>query len=382
MTALAGARTESGVVAAARRAVARVVARTSEALLPPQVVTRLRKGREWRRWVDSLGPDSLADLTDAPADARRRVFKAHVTRVEIETHARCNRICPFCPNAQVDRRPNRTVTSADMLKRVFQELGEIDYRGQIIVARYSEPLANKAQLYEQMTLARGLVPNAILGITTNTDYLTRPILDRLRDIGLNVIYMSLYLRDHERWTLDLARDYGTKLAAKLGVPITRQLETPTNVRCDYGYPGVTLTSTCHNWDQYGTDRGGSVAQYSAEPRVGPCRDPFETFVVDYDGSVMPCCALRGDLPQHKDYVVANLADGGTSIFDVYAGRIAGWRRSMVAFGPKAAPCTTCSHRDIPRDLVAPVSRYLEKRLRAIGRSDLYQPAPPGAAAKS
>ncbi len=359
-----------------QRVISGVIARATETLLPPATVARIRKAREWRRWVASLSADSLADLTDAPLEAKQRVFKAHVTRVEIETHARCNRICSFCPNVLVDRRPNRTVTSAAMLERVFRELGAIDYRGQIIVARYSEPLANTAQLYEQMTRARALVPNAILGITTNTDYLTRPILDRLRDIGLRVIYMSLYLRDHERWSLDLARSYSARLAAKLQVPITRQLETPTNVRCDYGYEGVVLTSTCHNWDQYGTDRGGSVAQYSVEPRLGPCRDPFETFVIDYDGSVMPCCALRSDLPHHRAYVVGNLAAGAGSIFDLYAGRISAWRRSMVAFGDKDAPCRTCSHRDIPGDVAAPVSRSLERHLRAIGRADLYHPVPP------
>src|SRR5512135_2898687 len=51
----------AGAVAAARLLVNSAVARLTETLLPPQVVTRIRKGREWKRWVDSLGPESLED---------------------------------------------------------------------------------------------------------------------------------------------------------------------------------------------------------------------------------------------------------------------------------------------------------------------------------
>jgi hypothetical protein len=80
---------------------------------------------------------------------------------------------------------------------------------------------------------------------------------------------------------------------------------------------------------------------------------------------MPCCNLLSDRPEHQDFVIANLADPGTSIFDVYAGRLSGWRRSMVTFGPKEAPCTTCRHRDIPSASENTLASALASRLASL-----------------
>jgi MoaA/NifB/PqqE/SkfB family radical SAM enzyme len=353
--------------------VSHLIRKTTETLLPDEAVQRLRTAREWRRWVDGLTPEVLKNLTKAPPEVKRLVFKATVRRVEIETHARCNRICSFCPNVIIDRRLNQTLTDAQILDRVFEDLGGIDYAGQIVVARYSEPLANRPYLYDRLARARALVPQAQLCITTNTDYLTPAVLDKLEESGLNVVYMSLYLRNRERWSIELARAYTERLEKKLGARVLTKVEMPTNLLATYRYKGLDLRSTCHNWHQYGTDRGGSLPQYQQHERVGPCRDPFETFVVDYNGSVVPCCAIRSDLPEHRDLVVGNLSVPGTSIFDVYAGQLSAWRRGMVGFGHKGFPCTTCRHRDLPDDLVGPISRRLEKRLHQIGRAADYRP---------
>jgi hypothetical protein len=246
--------------------------------------------------------------------------------VEIETHARCNRVCSFCPNAIVDRRCNRTRTGADVLDRVFAQLGAIDYRGKIKVARYSEPLADVEALCERLTVARRLVPHAQLAIVTNTDYLTPEILDRLVGIGLNVVYMSLYLRDREQWSPGLAREYTRRLAERMGLRITAARESATGLRCTLGHPTIELSTACMNFDTYGTDRGGAMAQYAALDRAGPCREPFQTFVIDYTGQVVACCNVRSDLPEHAGLAVADLSDPDTSIFDVYATRLAGWRQ--------------------------------------------------------
>src|SRR5713226_9701804 len=81
----------------AKRGLSRLIARITETLLPRDAVDRLRTGREWKRWVDSLTPEILDDLAQASPDVKRQVFKRHVRRVEIETHAKRNRISSFCP---------------------------------------------------------------------------------------------------------------------------------------------------------------------------------------------------------------------------------------------------------------------------------------------
>lgn len=321
-----------------------------------------------------MTPEILDNLDEAQVELKRQIFKQHVMLVEIETHAKCNRICSFCPNSIVDRRLNKTLTDAELLDRVFRELGSIGYSRQIKVARYSEPLANAEYLYEQISSARALVPRAQLAIVSNTDYLTPRILTRLREAGLDVLYMSIYLKANEHWTLELANVYANRLAKKLGVRLATQKSTPVSLHCTYGFVGLELRSSCMNFDDYGVDRGASLGQYTGMKRVGPCWEPFETFVIDYTGAVMPCCNLRSDLPQHRDLVVADLSKPGTSIFDAYAGRLSAWRRSMVDFGQKDFPCTTCLHRDIPVSLAKPISARLRKRLTLLQKVDLLGPA--------
>lgn len=346
-------------------ALSRIIARSTEALLSPERVEALRAAREWRAWVDSLSPEALREMADATPEAKRRLFHRYVNLVEIETHARCNRVCWFCPNSLVDRRRNRTETNVEMLERVFGELGSIDYAGQIKVARYSEPLTNP-HLPERIEQARRLVPRARLAIVTNTDYLTADVLERLRAAGLNVVYMSMYLKDREVWSLPLAHEYVRRLSKKLGVRVASAVETPVSLRCEYEYDGLTLNSACIDFTRFGTDRGGAIDYYASAARVGPCREPFDTFVIDYTGAVVPCCNLRSDVPEQAPYVVADLSDPAVSIFDVYAGKLAGWRASTVAFGPKGAPCSTCRHRDVPALIVPKVRRSLERRLAEIG----------------
>jgi MoaA/NifB/PqqE/SkfB family radical SAM enzyme len=349
-----------------------LVAKVSERVLPEATLSRLRTVREWKQWVQSLTPEILDDQTNSSAETKRQIFKTYVRRVEIETHAKCNRVCSFCPNAVMDRRRNDTLTDEKLLDRVFEELGSIGYANQIVIARYSEPLANLEHLYERLGTAHRLVPHAQLAITTNTDYLTPTVLEKLITLGLSRVYMSIYLRSRERWSPEVAQGYNTRLVEKLGLQLVNSHQTAVTLQCSYRYKSLDLHSTCHNWDQYGTDRGGTLSEYSLRSRVSPCRDPFETFVIDYTGAVMPCCALRSDLPQGVDFSVGNLSTPGTSIFDIYAGHLSAWRRSMVGFGPKASPCTTCSHRDIPEELVAPIASHMEKRLHRIGRHQLLQ----------
>jgi len=351
--------------------VSHAIAKFTETVLPDEFVAQMRATRDWNAWADALTPEILDDLARASLETQRRLFKANVRLVEIETHARCNRVCSFCPNVIVDRRRNKTITNVEMLDRVFDELGSIDFAGQLKVARYSEPLADLDSLYPRIASARMRVPHAQLTIVTNTDYLNPAVLDKLNDLGLNVIYLSLYLKSNETWSVELARDYNERIAAKLGVQVTSKQETPIATHWTFRYKNLDLRSSCMNWDIYGVDRGDSMKQYAVGQRVGPCRAPFDTFVVDYDGSVVPCCNIRSDLPEHKKMVVANLSSLETSIFGTYAGRLSAWRRSMVGFGAKAFPCATCRHLDIPEKSATTIGAHLKKRLTEIQRAELY-----------
>lgn len=348
-----------------------LLAKITETVLPAAFVSRLREGREWKNWIAKLEPNLFDDLTNASTEIKKQLFSRFVTLVEIEVHAKCNRVCSFCPNVIVDRRKNNILTDAEVLDRVFDELGSIDYRGQIKIARYSEPLSNLPYLYERIKTARAKVPHAQLAIVTNTDYLKPTVLKALREAGLDKIYMSIYLRPSEKWSLKLAHQYNDKLASKLRIPISSRNETSYSLRCTYDYEGLDIQSACINFDDFGSDRGSLLEQYTSQERTSPCREPFETFVIDYTGKVMPCCNLRSDFPQHQDFIVGDLINKETNIFGIYAGRLAGWRKSMIGFGTKEHPCATCKHRDLSEGSVNSVSAQLQKQLFQIGRGELF-----------
>jgi hypothetical protein len=354
------------------RSFSRLLARTSEAVVPTAILCRIRERRDWKTWTGRLEKGLFEDLSDLSLDTKKRLFKKYISLVEIEVHAKCNRVCSFCPNVLVDRRKNGTVMDADVLDRLFDQLGSIDYRRQIKIARYSEPLSNLPHLYERIRSARARVPNAEIAIVTNTDYLKPAVLESLREAGLSKIYMSIYPRVSEKWTLAIANRYSERLAAKLGTPISSRSETPVSLRCTFDFDGLELHSACINFEYYGSDRGNLLEQYTQQDRLGPCREPFETFVMDYTGKVMPCCNLRSDFAEHKNYIAGDLTNEDQSIFDIYAGRLSGWRRSMVGFDRKETPCTTCTHRDIPVALVKPVSQTLQRHLIQIGKRELFR----------
>src|SRR5262249_15528341 len=97
-----------------------------------------------------------------------------------------------------------------------------------------------------------------------------------------------------------------------------------------------------NFDVNGCSRGGSVPIAIASVRTSPCLSPFYHVYIDYNGSVMPCCNLRSDVPAHQNAVVANLRDE-TDLFRIYASEtMAAWRRGLVGFRPKTGHCATCS----------------------------------------
>ena len=284
-----------------------IIAKASETVLSASVLSRLRTGREWRQWVRSLTPLILDHQTHAAA--RKSVGDRPVLRT--------------ISKSRLSLRQTRCGPSA----------------------RASCQTCNHDEHGLSDACCSGSAP----------------------DVGLTRIYMSIYLKANVRWTLDVARGYTNRLVKKLGLQLLSSNETGVSLQCTYRYKTLDLHATCHNWNEYGTDRGGTLEQHIQKERIGPCRDPFETFVIDYTGAVMPCCALRSDLPQGIKFAVGNLSEPGTTIFDIYAGQLSAWRRSLVTFGSKTSPCTTCTHRDIPEELTASIAARMEKHLQHIGR---------------
>jgi MoaA/NifB/PqqE/SkfB family radical SAM enzyme len=266
--------------------------------------------------------------------------------VEIETFTYCNRRCWFCPNASLPQRQDKAgnqYMDRALYKRILDDLESIGYRGNVQFGRYNEPLAERDVILDRITMAREWLPRAWLYTHTNGDFLTRDYLYALYIAGLNELQIQTYLGNDERWDEQAMLKRQAQQLGKLGLKIERIGCAVYGMRHQHktDYPGMDVWVDARNFDAIGTDRGGLLPIRQEEPRTAPCLVPFSALYIDWNGSVMPCCNLRSDVPEHQQYVACRLQDG-FSIFDAFVA-LHSWRKSLMRFGPKAAPCATCRY---------------------------------------
>jgi hypothetical protein len=252
--------------------------------------------------------------------------------------------------------------------RILDDLSDINYSGSITYSRYNEPLAEREIILQRIQQARQRLPRAHLFTHTNGDFVTRDYLDSLRVAGLNTLRIQTYLGNKEHWDDYKMVTRQSKQLARLGLtgtPIVNRPGVRYMVQTDY--KGMDVTIDARNFDDIGTDRGGLVQLRRKVARTAPCFIVFQHLYIDYNGSVVPCCNIRSDVPEHGNYVVGTLGTD-LSIFQAYA-NLSGWRRSLLTFGPKKAPCDTCAY-DPP-----PFNADLAKKLNEIATRMLPQQSP-------
>ncbi len=278
----------------------------------------------------------------------KKLFASSIRSVEIEVFTYCNRTCWFCPNATIDRRSTNRYMDEALYLRILSELAEINYRGVITYSRYNEPLADRIIL-ERIRQARAALPQAVLSTHTNGDYLTRAYLDQLRDAGLNRIFIMTYLGNNEPFSDQKVLSRLASKAVDLGLRCEFTLALAgVRYNATLAYDGMEVQIEARNYAEVGTDRG-KLIQLAPYVRTAWCPVVFDAFYVDWDGSVVPCCNIRSDAPEHRDYVVDHL-QSGISIFEAWASSgLVEWRKSLFNFEEKAAPCDSCRYAVLPED---------------------------------
>ena len=90
-----------------------------------------------------------------------------------------------------------------------------------------------------------------------------------------------------------------------------------------------------------SDRGGLISIARRTIRQSPCYAVYKHLVIDWDGSVMPCCQVRSDSPEHKNTVAGRIADGELDLVTAYL-KLASWRKGLASYGEKKGVCGTCN----------------------------------------
>ena len=322
----------------------------------------------WAHFLSILDRLTLEHNPSLDQVGKRALFKRNITLVELEPHAYCNRTCSFCPNSTIDRLSVKTALDRPLYERILDDLRSIDYDQVLRFARYSEPMADD-HIYEMVAMARLLLPRATIDIVTNGDYLNPVALRRLREVGLSTLRISVYLRKEIAWSPEAVMDEISRLARRMQIDSVPQPSTPDTVSVRFPYDGMEIVAFSHDFDLVGYDRGQTMPQL-IDPqyvRRSPCFLVATNFTVDFNGKVMPCCNLRSDHPDHKQFMLGDLAESRLSIFDVYANRISTkWRRSLAGVGEKQAPCNTCNQKTIEGQALINLKKVVDAKLSSLG----------------
>jgi len=283
----------------------------------------------------------------------KKNFASALKLIEIETFSFCNRKCWFCPNSFVDRISTNSIMPENIYLDLLDQLAEIDFAGELTYSRYNEPLSQRNLFIKRVKQAREKLPHAILRANTNGDYVTRDYIEELCDVGFNQLWIQQYLANHEKYNHEKMKIRAQKKIKKLNLPATILTDIPgCKLEYDLSYRDMTIHIRSRNFELDGSSRGDTVPIAAEYTRTQRCLQPSHNMYIDYNGSVMVCCALRSDVPGQESGIVGHISDG--KLWDIYASeKYKPWREHHKEDGPKEGFCKSC------RDSIPP--SYLENK---------------------
>jgi radical SAM protein with 4Fe4S-binding SPASM domain len=111
---------------------------------------------------------------------------------------------------------------------------------------------------------------------------------------------------------------------------------------DLPHPSLGIEARAVNYWKHEQNRGELIKAIKNDVvRTLPCHFPFYHFIIGFNGNIVPCCHFRADRKEHADYVIGNIADFETIYLAYTSATAVQWRKSLVGFGEKQAPCKSC-----------------------------------------
>lgn len=214
--------------------------------------------------------------------------------VEIELFSYCNRKCLWCPNSYIDRQSNSNRIDINVFCNLLQELKKTGFHGTISFSRYNEPFSDFLTLQNACMIIQDFLPKVKLVSNTNGDYINE-------DIIKNMLIDELTIMDYD----NKGRDFVLSKLQSWNVQNIKEYDhyfvgTYNNKKVLYYYSWKEVAKI--------SDRGGNLTEYSLQRREAPCYEPLYFIGVNYDGTVSPCCNVRSDCDNQKEYILGNLKE--------------------------------------------------------------------------
>ena len=246
--------------------------------------------------------------------------------IEFSLSGLCNRVCVFCPRSDPKEFPNLNKhMSIDSYISVMNDLKEINYKGGIIYSGFSEPILYK-HIFEVIKITKDLLPNNRIELITNGDHLKIDKLNKLFDVGLTQISVSLYDGPHQ-----IENFKQLQAEAKLSDDQFDLRYRWANVESDNGISyGINITNRAGAINLPNID----VVKLK-EGIKKKCFYPFYQIMVDYDGAVLLC-----NHDWHKKLILGNIND--ESILDIWNNEVYKQTRANLSNALRIdSPCNKC-----------------------------------------
>lgn len=269
-------------------------------------------------------------------------FIKNISMVEIEIFSFCNRKCWFCPNNFIDRNSKNIEMDKVLYVKILKELEFGDYDGFLSFSRYNEPFSDQI-IYDRTEIARNILPQAKLISFTNGDYLTHDVLRRIERLGLDYIFIQIY----ENFDKQIILNTMNEKMNSLKISLAPKLISENKIKFGGYLETLYIEMQARDYEKVGANRGGTIKILSTNKiRTIPCMIPFYHIYIDYNGNVVPCCNIRSDIEEHKQFVWGNIVND--SLMNIYFSRKAiDFRKHLFSFEEKKFfPCQFCSFEAI------------------------------------
>lgn len=271
----------------------------------------------------------------------RTRFKNNITIVEVENSSFCNRKCSYCINCKIDRTTKKEFLSQELFKKVIDELAGIDYNRILTFHRYNEPFADRNEMIlKRIEYARQKLKYARLVASSNGDYLNHEYLLKLKECGLDELYVQCHFdystnKSEEEIRRDI-KNVNKRLGNFKGKFIHKDNAV---IFCTVNSPLQVLTIEAKNFMIDGFDRGGVINLERSKIVEGPCYAPYTTLTIDFNGNVNICCNLVSYIKEHENYCVGNISNN--TIFEIYSSEKARKMQEKLYQGIRPIVCGRC-----------------------------------------
>ena len=277
-------------------------------------------------------------------DEQKRLFNKYVRNINIETSAFCNKKCIYCPLSKIDRKQD--YMSDEIWKKIIDELVSIGYSGRITLALFNEPLLD-ISIEKKIREINDRLPNVLIALYSNGDFLTRDRLDKLVRSGMDWLLITRHLEHGTEYNQQNEKTNTYRYIEELGLEeyireYNEQNENNTSYHLEYSIENknLELYVVTNNWIVTGNSRGNEIeCLKSQNVRELPCAKAIRDFNISYKGQIKPCCNIYFG----KNTNMGSIEEDG--ILHSYFIKLKNFRKEMFKFGKKTGGCMYCSDFD-------------------------------------